>query len=497
MGRPPHEEEIVVSPKTKPVRPVAVYTRVSEQGRRSDEELLSHDIQRDKVARYLEGRSIPASPEIFEDTDKSGGKISRPAFDRAVAGVLNGTYGGIAVAKLSRFARTTSSALDLIAKIEDAGGTVIILDLNLDTSTAAGRAMLTVFLAFVTLEREQAIEGAKDLAVKKLTEGTSTGGVAPAGYEFEIVGHDTNGKPLRGWITPNADAPVIAEAFALAAAGTTYGKVSDFLNESGVRTGRGNTWSVRATKLLLANEVYLGVRVYGSVRQEGAHVGIVDPAVWRRVQKRLLPVVGAKTRTRGEGHVLGNGLVRCGHCDAPMSKGAATKYQTLRCQGRGGGHAAIIYEKAEDWIVGVAFAHGVGWALERSGGNSEEIAAADAALALAREDLRDVEVLQESVRPAAFLVALSGAQDVLEAAVEARDALFSEPESERWLTALGAREKFEELPVAERRRVLRQIVERVVLAPGKGSPSERLTITFTDGSVHPAPFDPARVPVAV
>jgi site-specific DNA recombinase len=486
-----------MSPHKKPDRPVAVYTRVSEQGRRSDEELLSHDIQRDKVARYLEGRSIPASPEIFEDTDKSGGKISRPAFDRAVAGVLDGTYGGIAVAKLSRFARTTSSALDLIAKIEDAGGTVIILDLNLDTSTAAGRAMLTVFLAFVTLEREQAIEGAKDLAVKKLTEGTSTGGVAPAGYEFEIVGQDTNGKPLRGWITPNADAPVIAEAFALAAAGTTYGKVSDFLNESGVRTGRGNTWSVRATKLLLANEVYLGVRVYGSVRQEGAHVGIVDGALWRKVQKRLAPQEGAKTRTRGEGHVLGSGLVRCGHCDAPMSKGAAsTKYQTLRCQGRGGGHAAIIYHLAEDWIVGVAFAHGVGWMQERTGGNSEEIAAADAALALAREDLRDVEALQDSVRPAAFLVALSGAQDALEAAVEARDALSSEPESERWLTALGAREKFEELPVAERRRVLRQIVERVVLASGKGSPSERLTITFVDGTVHPAAFDPERVPVA-
>src|SRR6266849_5937112 len=117
-----------MSPKQKPTKPIAVYTRVSEQGRRSDEELLSHDLQRAKVESGLASKGLAPSPDKFEDTDKSGGKMSRPAFDRAIAGVLDGTYGGIAVARLSRFGRNTRGVLDLIEKIEQADGTVISLD---------------------------------------------------------------------------------------------------------------------------------------------------------------------------------------------------------------------------------------------------------------------------------------------------------------------------------------------------------------------------------
>jgi DNA invertase Pin-like site-specific DNA recombinase len=486
-----------MSPTEKPTKPIAIYTRVSEQGRRSDEELLSHDLQRARVEHYLAAKDLTPSPEVFADNDKSGGKMSRPAFDRAVAGVLDGTFGGIAVARLSRFGRNTSGVLELIERIENAGGSVICLDPPVDTSSAAQRFLLTVFAALNALEREQGIEQAALVAQKKLADGTSTGGKPPAGYKFEVTGQDTNGKDICGWITPNGDAPYIVEAFQRAADGATWGKISDYLNEVGVLTHRGNPWGVNATKMLLRNEAYRGARVYGSVRQEGAHEALISDVLWRKVQRRLAPMVGAKTRTRGEGHVLGNGLVRCGHCSGALSKGVGNgTYHTLRCQGRGGGHAAIIYGKAEDWIVGVAFAHGGGWALERSGGNSEEIAAADASLALAREDLAEVEALEGSVKPAALAVALSAAQTVLEAAEDAREALTPAPEQERFLTALGSRLKFEELPVPERRRILRQIVSEATLAPGRGSASERITITFVDGSVHPAPFNPDAVPAA-
>jgi DNA invertase Pin-like site-specific DNA recombinase len=65
--------------KTVTQKPIAVYTRVSEQGSRSDEELLSHDIQRDKVGSYLNALDLPASKERFEDNSRSGRKMSRPA----------------------------------------------------------------------------------------------------------------------------------------------------------------------------------------------------------------------------------------------------------------------------------------------------------------------------------------------------------------------------------------------------------------------------------
>jgi len=56
-----------------------------------------------------------------------------------------------------------------------------------------------------------------------------------------------------------------------------------------------------------------------------------------------------------------------------------------------------------------------------------------------------------------------------------------------FLTPVGVRKEFEKLSGPEQRRVLRQIIERVVLSPGRGHVGERITITFTDGSVYPAP----------
>jgi DNA invertase Pin-like site-specific DNA recombinase len=492
-----------MSPKTRPKLAVVAYTRVSEQGRRSNEELLSHDLQRARIEHYLAAAELVVVPEMFEDTDKSGGKLSRPAFDRALAGVFEGRYGGIAVSRLSRFARTTREALDLIEKIERAGAAFICLDPKIDTSTASGRAILTVFLAFVTLEREQAIEQAALVAEKKLTalakgeDGCGLGGRPATGYDFEVAGTDTNGKDIRGKLVPNEDSPQVLEAFERFAAGSTPGQVADYLNGAGVLTSRGNRWKIESVRSLLRNEIYTGVRSYGEVRIEGAHEPIVPAPLFRRVQRRLQPKAGPKTRTRGAGHVLGEGLVRCGRCGGGLTKGLANgKYPTLRCLGRGSGHAAISYGKAEDWIVGVAFAHAVPWAVERSGGNAADVEAADAALARAREELAEVEALRGTVSPAAYAVALSDAQAAVEAAEDARDALTVEPEHERLLTALGSRQRFEELPVPEQRRILRQIVSKVVLAPGRGSAAERIEVTFADGTVHPAPFNPAAVPAA-
>src|SRR2546428_5562512 len=195
-----------MSPKQKPTQPIAVYTRVSEQGRRSDEELHSHNLQRAKIESYLGAHDMVAVTEKFEDTDTSGRRMSRPAFDRAVAGIRSGTYGGIAVARLSRFGRKTSGILELIYELEELGAAVIVLDPPIDTSTAAGRAMLTVFSAFVTMEAEQAQEQAALVAEKKIAEGKGMGGWAALGYEYESLGKDSNGRNLRGWLLPSADA---------------------------------------------------------------------------------------------------------------------------------------------------------------------------------------------------------------------------------------------------------------------------------------------------
>jgi DNA invertase Pin-like site-specific DNA recombinase len=485
-----------MSPKQKPTKPFAVYTRVSEQGRRSDEELHSHDLQRTKIESYLAAHDLTPAAERFEDTDVSGRKMSRPAFDRAIAGIRSDAYGGIAVARLSRFGRKTSGILELIYELEGLGAAVIVLDPPIDTSTAAGRAMLTVFSAFVTMEAEQSQEQAALVAEKKIAEGKGMGGWAALGYEYESLGKDSNGRNLRGWLLPSADAEHVLAGFELfVAPGGTPGKVADFLNGLGLRTGRDRPWGIESARKLLMNEVYTGVRKYGDVRIEGAHEGIVPMPLFRKAAKKLgythkpgtglARIGGPVTRTRGEGHVLGEGLVRCGHCGQALVKGSANgKYGTLRCLGRGSGHPSIIYGKAQEFIVSEAIRH-IGWTKQHEGGNAEEVEAAEARLALAREALADVEALEDDpeVSPADFARGLSKARKAVAEVEEALAGLDPRESTIRFLTPLGTREVFDGLSIPEQRQVLHGVIEKVTLSTGKGSAEERLVIEFKDGTV--------------
>ena len=177
-----------MSRKEQPQKPFVGYTRVSRQGSRSDEELLSHDLQRKKIEGYCTARDLPLSRERLEDTDESGGKMDRPDFNKALLGIKEGRYGGIVVAKLSRFCRTTLGALRTIKEIERVGGAFVCIDPPVDTSNATGRAMLKVFLAFLELDIEQGRETTDEVFDQKILEdGIHVAAAAPAGYSYKIL----------------------------------------------------------------------------------------------------------------------------------------------------------------------------------------------------------------------------------------------------------------------------------------------------------------------
>ena len=229
---------------------------------------------------------LPIAREVFADTDTSGGKMSRPAFDRALAGVREGKYGGIAVYHLSRFGRNTQGVLDLIYEFEQRQAVFACLTPKIETATPEGRAMHTVFLAFYTLEREQAVSKQEDLAALKLSENECLGGKPPVGYVFEVKGYTTprregeEPKPIYGWLVPDPEtAPTVAEALVAFAAGKllTAGAVADYLNAAGVTTSYGKRWNAQNARKLLLREAYAGVRVYAGSRIPGAHEGLITP----------------------------------------------------------------------------------------------------------------------------------------------------------------------------------------------------------------------------
>jgi hypothetical protein len=186
---------------------------------------------------------------------------------------------------------------------------------------------------------------------------------------------------------------------------------------------------------------------------------------------------------RGDGYVLGLGLVRCPTCGTGLVRTHSKGQTYLRCPTVGQGHVAIQYDKAEDYILSLAFSH-VGPMKKTR--DDEEGEALREAVEMARAE---VEALEEQI--GTTLPAESRQRVTLEQAEAALAEWQAEQEKPPgladFLTPAGIRKEFEKLPMAEKRRVLRQIISRVVIARGRGQVGSRLTVEFTDGEQWPAP----------
>lgn len=463
--------------------PVGILTRVSDQGTRSDEELISHDIQRTKVEAYLTGADIAYSGEEFKDNNRSGGKMDRPALNRALKACRDGKLGGIAVYHLSRLGRTTREVLDVIYELNALECEVVCLTPRIDTSTPEGRAMLTVFLAFYTLEREQAITKAGDTAEFKLSKGQRLGGRAPAGYTSEWKQAESF-ETVQG-IRLDFAGGKLKTAYAVAAA----------LNEAGILTSHGGSWNQRNVLSFLRNPNYTGVYHYaGKAYADITHPAMHDGDVQRVIERKVAPKTERKAYVRGEGHVLGAGLLRCSECGAGMVQSVGNGTATLRCSSGLKGHASISYAPAQAWIEQFAFsAAALGNDAPEYEGVVQAIRSREALVAAVAEALAAVEQAAETL--GVTVEELPASAPVVQALAKAQDAvteydLSSEADGS---SAYITRAEYDALDVKGQREALHALIAEVVVTKGRQGQRianvalyDRLTIKFRNGTQVPA-----------
>ena len=324
-----------MSPDKKRSKPVDIYTRVSRVSGREGESFQSPKQQEDRCRAQLKADGLPVG-EVFTDLDESGANASRPEFDKAIARVASGKSGGIIVYDLSRFGRSTRNVLDGIDMIEAHGAVFVSCAEKFDTSTGTGRFVLTMFAALRELERTQSAERWEVSKADARARGVHIGGPR-AGYV-----RDEDGKLVE--VPEYLDA--VRAAFALRARGGSWRETAAILTEAGVPTskskGEAVEWSRQATRNVVQNPAY-----------SEEHGGPVPTWQWRKAQ----PSAG-EPRVRGQGHVLGQGLVRCSICGSGMHKSAnGQRYVVLRCDTAGKGHPTMSFETARDYILSLAFSH--------------------------------------------------------------------------------------------------------------------------------------------
>jgi len=463
-----------------PKNPLIPYLRQS----RTKEQSISIGDQRTSIKRWAKAAGVKLAAEIVEESTSGNKHWRERELGQAMKAVENGQAAGLVVAYQDRLSRENGIAT---AEVWDALGAadarLVCAAEGTDyrPSTDHDGEMLYSIKAAVARHQWKRHrlnwENARKNAIER---GVKTGPV-PAGYK----------RAEDGRLEENGDGDAVREAFRLRAeTNAGWHDLARYLTAQGVTTARGGSeWSASAAQRLIGCRVYLGEIKSGEFVNPAAHPALVDEITFRRAGRKT----PNGSYVRGDGPLLGGGLCRCGTCGSALVRGVSKGWEHLRCSGNAlpGPHACIGLAALEPYLVEQALARHTGWLtnlnLEVDPGLEFAVREAEAALA-------EVEALQGTIRPAAYAVALSEAQDTLEAAqqalaestptgaprwaeVDPREQLFEEQEG----GILGDEVKLVARHIPTARAFLREMLGQVVVQPGSRVPvEERVALLGTE-----------------
>jgi len=146
---------------------VALYLRVST----TDQD---PETQGREVRAFVEARGWDVA-ETYQDLGVSGVRARRPGLDQLVKDAWRGRFAAVVVWDLSRMARSTLHALQLLQEFEQMEVRLIAVKQTFDTATPLGKAFFTLAAMFAELERSILIERVRAGMARARAEGKRIG----------------------------------------------------------------------------------------------------------------------------------------------------------------------------------------------------------------------------------------------------------------------------------------------------------------------------------
>ena len=125
--------------------------------------------------------------ECFSDEDFTGANTNRPGFQQMMSQIREGLCDVLVVYQLDRFSRDVRDFSAAYAELQTHHVRFICLDLNIDTSTPIGEAMMYVSAAFGQMERKNIALRVSDNMNGLARKGYWVGGNPPLGYVRERI----------------------------------------------------------------------------------------------------------------------------------------------------------------------------------------------------------------------------------------------------------------------------------------------------------------------
>jgi site-specific DNA recombinase len=353
-----------------------VVVRVSEQGDREDEKFHSPKAQLAKAKSWSEDQGNRVV-EAFEEIDVSG-KLplaKRPGLLKAIEMVEAGEADHIVVAYFDRLVRSLKVQLEVVERVEGAGGEIYAIDHGrLTNGTAATRMSNNMMGAAFQYYAEVTGEKVKAAQERVVARGVLPNSRISPGY---VRGED--GVP----VVERPRARIVVQAFRRRDRGASLVEIQAWLAEKGIER------SISGVASILRSRMYLGEIHFGALHNLNAHEPIIkDRALFERVQRRT---VSRGRRAKSERLLARLGVLRCGTCGSRMVINSYTgNYRcgdtsANRCRRR----AAVKADRVEEMVLDAVRAHWATADLYGRASRKQQVREADGAIERANAELDD------------------------------------------------------------------------------------------------------------
>lgn len=213
------------------------YVRVSSQ---TQEDNTSLGEQKERIEAYCKAYGHELL-QIVEEVGSGKTMDQRPCFLEALD-LVKTQADGIIATKLDRIARNTRDVLALVDDVlKPLSKYLVLLDLNVDTSSPTGRMILTIMSAVAQLERDVILERTKSGQKAKHEKGGYAYGAPRFGF-----------KAVEGQLAPNEQEQAVIDLIKRhRKSGKSYNAIAIWLNGAGYKTKRGCQWRAEQVKQVL------------------------------------------------------------------------------------------------------------------------------------------------------------------------------------------------------------------------------------------------------
>lgn len=317
--------------------------------------MVSPEVQRAAIEDYCARRGY-VLVTCLEGIDESGSRAKSawwPRLDQAAAAVEAGIYDVLVVWKYSRVSRNRLKWAVALDRVESAGGRVESATEQVDATTSTGRFTRGMLAELQAFEAERIGEVWKEVHARRVRSGRPSTGKPKWGYVYDRAEKLHRPDPETG--------PVLADLYRRYVAGESFYALVRWLNVHGYQTLEDNPWGDVVLRRVMDSGFAAGLFMSGGELHQGVHAALIDQQTWLAYQDARGRRRAAPSRRERSQYVL-SGLVRCHRCGGSMVAGQfgenrQPKYRCKRGQAYGpetcpGGYvmAQLLERHVLEWL---------------------------------------------------------------------------------------------------------------------------------------------------